>query len=641
MIVLDNIKKTFNKSIIFNNFSYKFDNTGLYVLWGISGSGKTTLLNMIMGIEKYQSGNIYINNDIFKNKVDFNKIQDSFSYIAQDNYFIDYLTVNDNIEIIKNNYKNDSYIMNLLKQFELDNKLNRFPNELSGGEKQRLAMIQALIKNKKVILLDEVTSSLDFYNKQKLINILKSIKDKILIICATHDPVFLDICDNYIDLNNKDKYINSIDININEEENNYNKLNTNYTFNKLIKYMLKKEKNKKELRKLSIPLIIIFIIVFLLSFMCNNYEEKLLDGILINYGVNAIKVNCDKNDNNKCQEIINDSGYSMITRNYLEDSIPLIECEYIDGGICDTFELSIMNIPNKSNLFVINKNNILYGTYFNNSDNLVLGYSKALDISYELNIPVNELIGKEYILKLPSGNYTFTIGGIFKTFSYKDNYYLRGIYAINDNFDYKIYISNEFYEKYYQEYIKDKTTSTTNFLYFDNDYDLIKFYKKYKSSSNINLSNYKDGFVEYETQLNNISKLTLPIVSFILIITMLFYYQNQKIYMTYNENELLIYQYYGYSSKKIKYAIIMCNLINLFKKIIIAFVLSIILSFVGNILVTYLKLIPFTLFKFDLTISIYLIPLLCLVSILSSLLLSYRFNKEGWFKILKERRDLL
>ena len=159
LITINNLYKKYD-DYIFEDFSYSFNKTGLYVLFGESGCGKTTLFNILLGHTNYEKGTISINGKNYQNKVENN---DLVCYITQEAYFVDYLKVKENIELCSND---SNKIKKLLELFKLTNKIDNYPKQLSGGEKQRLAILIALLKNKKIIFLDEPTSSLDKNNKK-------------------------------------------------------------------------------------------------------------------------------------------------------------------------------------------------------------------------------------------------------------------------------------------------------------------------------------------------------------------------------------------------------------------------------------------------------------------------------------------
>lgn len=229
MLILKNINKKYKKAkknaII--NFSYQFNDIGLYILTGPSGSGKTTLLSIIAGIDNEYDGDV-IFDDIKINKKNLLSYRNNISTIVfQDLNLIDSLNVEDNLkiayEIAGIEYSKEKLIDELKKvNFpdegeNIDDLLKKNINELSGGQKQRIAIVRSLIRNSKVILLDEPTASLDEENAYELSNILHTISKTSLVIVCTHLPSYF-ITDDEIVLHIKNGIILENDDVINDDK---------------------------------------------------------------------------------------------------------------------------------------------------------------------------------------------------------------------------------------------------------------------------------------------------------------------------------------------------------------------------------------------------------------------------------------
>ena len=199
IIELKNLSKTFveKKNVkVLKNINYKFKLGKIYSLMGPSGSGKSTLLNIISLIDRPSFGLIKFQN----NSVDFNKNQENDLFRAnnigiiyqQDNLLPDF-TALENVYLAclaAGHSKEDAQkkAKNILKKVGLTNRLEHYPNELSGGEKQRVAISRALVNEPKIILADEPTGSLDKKTSNEIFKLLKKqINSKRLIIFATHN----------------------------------------------------------------------------------------------------------------------------------------------------------------------------------------------------------------------------------------------------------------------------------------------------------------------------------------------------------------------------------------------------------------------------------------------------------------------
>ena len=198
-IELKNLSKTFfdKKNInVLKKVNFKFQLGKIYSIMGPSGSGKSTLLNLISLIDKPTSGSIK-----FKNKtIDFNNNENNDIFRAnnigiiyqQDNLLTDF-TALENVYLAclasgldKNLSKHKA--RNILKQVGLANRIDHYPNELSGGEKQRVSISRALVNEPNIILADEPTGSLDKKNADEIFDLLKKqINPNRLILFATHN----------------------------------------------------------------------------------------------------------------------------------------------------------------------------------------------------------------------------------------------------------------------------------------------------------------------------------------------------------------------------------------------------------------------------------------------------------------------
>ncbi len=207
VIKIKNIKKSFDNKIIFYNFSENIFKNEIVAIVGKSGSGKTTLLNMIGGLEKIESGEIYINNlrVIGKNKIELYRNQVSFLF--QNFALVDEWTVEKNLKIaltFKKRENGSSEILKVLKMIGLEDKLKEKIYKLSGGEQQRVALARIYLQDNPVILADEPTASLDKENRDLVFSLLRRLqkeKGKTIVI-VTHDQELANFCDRVIELSN-------------------------------------------------------------------------------------------------------------------------------------------------------------------------------------------------------------------------------------------------------------------------------------------------------------------------------------------------------------------------------------------------------------------------------------------------------
>ena len=213
-IKLSNINKNFEKSKkikVLKKISYKFKKGKIYSLIGPSGSGKSTLLNLISLIDRPSSGTITIDNKLINfdniNKNDILRAHKIGIIYQQDNLLSDF-TALENVylaSLAAGTDKKSSILRakHLLQKVGLLKRIDHYPSQLSGGEKQRVSIARALINNPQIILADEPTGSLDLETAKEIFEILKKqINSNRLIIFATHNRFFANKSDCLLELVN-------------------------------------------------------------------------------------------------------------------------------------------------------------------------------------------------------------------------------------------------------------------------------------------------------------------------------------------------------------------------------------------------------------------------------------------------------
>ena len=201
MIKLEKVNKYFNKGKanqihVIDNISMVLPDRGIVCLLGPSGCGKTTLLNAIGGLDKVNSGKIYIDKQLItrfsSNKID-NIRNASIGYIFQNFNLLDDRTVFENVAIalrmigIKDRKTVTQRVNYCLEKVGIYQYRNKLANALSGGQRQRVAIARAIVKNPRIIIADEPTGNLDSANTLEIMNIIKTISRDRLVILVTHE----------------------------------------------------------------------------------------------------------------------------------------------------------------------------------------------------------------------------------------------------------------------------------------------------------------------------------------------------------------------------------------------------------------------------------------------------------------------
>ena len=203
-----------------DNISFHIEKNEFVVILGPSGAGKSTILNLLGGMDNPTSGEIY---------VDSNKISDyndneltkyrgkDVGFIFQFYNILPSLTCLENVEIVKDVTNTKKNTKKVLEEVGLINHLDKFPNELSGGEQQRVSIGRAVAKEPKILLCDEPTGALDSYTGVEIIKLLKKQKDTTVIV-VTHNSLIAEVADRvikvkngHIESNTKNKNIKNVD----------------------------------------------------------------------------------------------------------------------------------------------------------------------------------------------------------------------------------------------------------------------------------------------------------------------------------------------------------------------------------------------------------------------------------------------
>ncbi len=198
MIVdIKKLTKTFsdgrNKLHVLKDINLQIDKGNIITIKGPSGSGKSTLLSIIGTLDNADSGELLINGISIQDNTNIDKLRNkSIGFIFQFHNLISELTLEENVSLPKMIAKEQldkKELIELFEYFDLEDRMNSFPNDLSGGEKQRVAVMRAIINNPSIIIADEPTGNLDKENALKMMSLFQKLntEKKLTIIVATHD----------------------------------------------------------------------------------------------------------------------------------------------------------------------------------------------------------------------------------------------------------------------------------------------------------------------------------------------------------------------------------------------------------------------------------------------------------------------
>lgn len=199
MIKVEHITKQFKKLKAVDDVSLNIQKGEIVCLIGPSGSGKSTVLRCISGLEKPESGNIYVNDQLLdeKNPTLYRQLRSQMGFVFQHFNLFPNMTVLENLTLApmqvmkKSKEEAESIASQYLKRVGLLDKKDEYPNKLSGGQKQRVAIARSLCMNPEIMLFDEPTSALDPEMVIEVLEVMKELADEgMTMIVVTHEMGF-------------------------------------------------------------------------------------------------------------------------------------------------------------------------------------------------------------------------------------------------------------------------------------------------------------------------------------------------------------------------------------------------------------------------------------------------------------------
>ena len=213
LIEFENVRKTYHigekEFNALDDISFSINKGEFVVILGPSGAGKSTLLNLLGGMDKITSGKITVKDQIISDYTDDELTDyraDNIGFIFQFYNILPTLTVLENVELIQDIVKKSKNAKQVLKEVGLEAHISKFPNQLSGGEQQRVSIARAIAKDPLLLLCDEPTGALD---SKTGVEVLKLLKKQCLaengsntVIIVTHNALIAEVADRIIRLKN-------------------------------------------------------------------------------------------------------------------------------------------------------------------------------------------------------------------------------------------------------------------------------------------------------------------------------------------------------------------------------------------------------------------------------------------------------
>ncbi len=676
MIEVFNVSKSFKidekrKLDVLKNISFVLSDNGMFFILGKSGSGKSTLLNLLEGLEDLDSGYININ----KKRISRRSLEEKENIFKEDigimfqHYnLISSITVKENIDLVKSikGCKNEEKLEYYLNKFKLEKLINKKVDLLSGGEKQRVALVRALINNPPIIFADEPTGAIDEENSSIIMDELKLIsKDKLVLIVSHDQSIVNKYADGKITLNDDKTFtLDNVYSSIEEyKKDNKNKLNTKKTNNKFV--FLSKIFKRNIFKNITRNILSTLALAFAFTFMFTTFSVKtsLNDfnkNLIYQFeGYNIFSVSEIKNSS------INGSLLSISKKEKPQDYalIDFMKENEINYEIYDNLNYFLSN-----NIVNFNDNeykNIVFSPLFNLESNEVIVNRKFVEEYFHSNF--TDIIGKE--LKMTSNNKyeafsNYYEGEIeenlkldltFKVREVKDEFYYLQTPRVYYSYNYLFQILNltlapnftelegariSYYDLLERSESNDQINSYSSLIvidkvYFHNFIDILDI-KKYEDFS-LSITNEAYTMSTSFIDLTNVLFIGIDVFIILIVFSSIFIIVFLTIYSyLVSKKERAILLLLGSNDKSIDFIYILENILNmLFGFIFSLLILSTVTGFINNIISSSL------LINLTITIDIFnnlIIFLIGMVLIICTTLIPLRISKKS-IKLANELKE--
>lgn len=635
MIKCVDLTKTYGDITVLEGFNYTFEDSGFYLLLGESGSGKTTLINLLSGMIPFDSGVITVGNTDFESRVDPNTFGGGMDYITQDPYFIDYLTVKDNLKVALDD---EDKINEVLEKFGLTAQKDLLPTVISGGERQRLSLARALLTKKSVMFLDEPTAALDGENKEKVFECIKELSKTALVICASHDTAAEKYADNIItfekhtrkaEKKEKTDSVPAYPIKSGEKKKN------------LLKYLSGWFSSQRRGKKTDILLTVFLTLAMLMCMMADTPQGKLNANIEHVYKINALRFFTKSKDAEYFTSLVGQHGITDIMMDY-NGSVPY--APYADEEFNKVYEDILYTLPFDKETFRLS-DRLAAGTWFEEKYDIILYAEMA-----ERLAPGNweSLIGTTIPVKLYGvGQVDMRIVGVMDRLNDFEKQYMRSVGAgIADKASYE----PENYDSLF--FINSLVTDDLIYdekCYYFGQREYYLFFDSYESLREFTETYDKDYGIIYEPPLSVgaeegaqiLAVVCLPLAFLILLISVLFYANIIGTELAYNSGFISAFNYAGYGIKDIVRGFALLNSARLAVICLISAGISFGIAQIVNYINYRNVFVAFQIFTFSPLMITIFIAVLCISAAVSINVFLRRAKARTWYENIITSRDLL
>lgn len=638
MIKCDRISKYYDGICALDAFCYTFEERGFYLLFGESGCGKTTLINVLSGMIPYDEGTVTVDGLPFSGCIDPNCYDGRSDYITQDPFFVDFLTVRENMEVFADN---EEAIKAGLGKFGLQEKECLPVTVLSGGECQRLALARSFITEKKILFLDEPTASLDEENKRNVFELIKKLSENCLVICASHDAVAREYADEVIRLK-KSRKASCIQKETVQEKNSY-------TFSKkknldgLPSFLRKWFSSDRRRRKTDVILGTFLVLAMMLCLLADTPQGKRDSNIEYVYKINSLELQTTSDDEEYFASLEGKYGITEVILLYNVPFSPPDKDDILVEG--PDYEVELEVIPFEADVFRLS-NRIETGTYFKEKNDIVLSSEMADSLArgnweslIGMKVPV-KVYGKGVVefnvvgifgemndferQYLSSSNTKMAAGDSYRPESYKNLFYVNSLFMDDYFYD------EDFYYGYGQRGYQ---------LYFDSYKSLVKYTKMHDESyGRIRVGIFTDGISDL---FDMMAYILLPLAALIIMLSILFYGNLIRTELVYNGRFFSVFNYAGYDMQDIIKCFARLNAGRLMVICSVSTLITLLITSVINGINVRKVYIGFQIFTYNPLVILSFIGLLLVFSWVSVKMALRKVKAMSWYENIIASRDLL
>lgn len=637
MISCKKITKSFSEQIVLDSLSYDFKERGFYLLFGESGSGKTTFLNILSGFLPFDDGVILWKDNTFEGKVDNSQIEGDFDYITQDTYFVNFLTVMENMRLVS---EDDDKITETLNRFGLGDKKEQSPATLSGGEKQRLAIARALLNKKKVLFLDEPTASLDEKNKVSIFEMLAELKQSVLIICSSHDEKAKEYADEIVFFSKSKRKAQiaqkkeTSDSRKKQKKQKKQKASTQKKTNAM-PYLKDWFRSNKRNKKANFLFSVFLVLSLCLCLMADTPENKLDETIDNLYNINMFTVSTS--EKLKWEDVaLKSDKIKSVVFDY-SNAVPRIPVSE-GGNESPVFYDNLGVIPFEKDAFKLS-DNIAYGTYFTEKNQVMLTLSCAEELSS--NHP-ETLIGKTLQKEIYGmGTVNLEIVGIFGEFNKFEAEYAS---AAGIRTGYEVMINTKLAEELESnENLYGFGNGRSYRIYFKSFKDMKNYYNQFAKhiEGNENVEADYDNFSLLRDKFQDVCGVIMAIAVLMALFATMFFVSLKRIEFMHNSKFISVFEYSGYSKRKVINQYILLNILEFLKLYVISAIIAFVITMIVNTINKYAALVNYQIFTYNIVILTAFMLLMIIAMTVFANVFFRKVKVKSWYENLISERDLI